>query len=135
MLRILFSVFFLCSITCRAQTSAPAVSADDTLKLYHKLEKLSEKKGIYRFFYKKIFRIPQTYTATAEECPEEPCDIYRNCIIRNIQVVTLEPVGYSVYYTTLHQHSLVQKAGNFLHQRSTKLTVKNQLLIKKNTPL
>src|SRR5205814_8643075 len=72
---------------------------------------------------------------TEEECPEPSCDVYRNRIIRNIQIVTLEPFGYSVHDTTVHQHSLLQKAGNFLHQRSTRLTIKNQLLIKKNTPL
>src|SRR5690242_1668254 len=132
MLRILFSVFFLCGIMCRGQTPTPKDSVPDSLKFYHKLEQFSEKKGIYRFFYKKIFRIPQTYHAPDDKiCPEPPCDIYRNRIIRNIEVKTLEPFGYTIYDTTRHQHNFIQRAGNFLHQRSTKLTIKNQLLIKK----
>jgi hypothetical protein len=135
MLRILISVFLLCSITAAGQKTTPGVTASDSLKIYHKLERLSQKKKIYRFFYKKVFRIPQSQKIVEEKCEEESCDIYRSHIIRNIDVITLEPFGYTVYDTSRHQHNFVQKAGNFIHQRSTKLTIKNQLLIKKNTPL
>ncbi len=133
MLRILFCIFFLCSIAARAQT--PPRTASDSLKFYHKLEELSKKKKIYRFFYKKVFRIPQSQKVAEEQCKDESCEVYSGRIIRNIEIITLEPFGYTVYDTSRHQHNFIQKAGNFIHQRSTRLTIKNQLLIKKNTPL
>jgi len=131
MLRLLFCVFLLCSLNTAAQTRADT----SKLKIYHRLDELSNKKKVYRFIYKKVFRIPQSQQQQSEQCDDESCDIYRNRIIRDIQVITLEPFGYTVYDTTRHQHNFVQKAGNILHQRSTHLTIKNQLLIKKNTPL
>jgi hypothetical protein len=131
MLRILLCVFLFCSVIGKAQTPRDTSS----LRIYHKLNELSKKKKVYRFFYKKVFRIPQAQQTVSEKCEEESCDIYRNRIIRDIQVITMEPFGYTVYDTTRHQHNFVQRAGNALHQRSTHLTIKNQLLIKKNTPL
>jgi hypothetical protein len=137
MLRLVLSLVLLSIIhfDVLSQTPVKQDTTSDSLKIYHKIQDFAHRKKLYKFLFKKVFRMPQSQKIVEERCEDESCEDYRNRIIRNIDVITLEPFGYSVYDTSRHQHSFIQKAGNVLHQRSTKLTIKNQLLIKKNTPL
>src|SRR5690606_6706980 len=56
-------------------------------------------------------------------------------IIRNINIVTLDPFDYSEVDTTVQPKNFISKAGNSLHIKSKKLTIKNLLLYRKNKPL
>lgn len=56
-------------------------------------------------------------------------------IIRNIFITTLDPFGYSVTDTVQKPGSWGEKTGNRIHIKSSKLAIKNILLLRKNTPL
>lgn len=56
-------------------------------------------------------------------------------IIRNINIVTLDPFGFSETDTTAFPKKFMSKTGNFLHTKSKQLTIKNLLLFRKNKPL
>src|SRR5437773_12311637 len=113
--RLLLIVFLLIASWSSAQQPVAADTVSDSLSIYHKLENLSHKSKVFRFFYRKVFRIPKVYESPKRA--EEPVEPYRGRIIRDIRITTLEPFGYSVYDSTVHPHSLVQHGGNFLHNR------------------
>lgn len=61
---------------------------------------------------------------------------YSGKIIRRINIVTLEPFGNSIYDTIASPPDrFFIRAGNNLHIKTRKLTIKNLLLFKKNQPL
>jgi hypothetical protein len=55
-------------------------------------------------------------------------------IIRNITITTLDPFGYSHLDTTIKPKGWIQKTGNSLHLKTKKFTIRNLLLLKKNSP-
>lgn len=56
-------------------------------------------------------------------------------IIRSIEIVTLDPFGYSVNDTTEMPDKWIERAGNTAHVRSSRLAVRNYLLFRKNKAL
>ena len=64
---------------------------------------------------------------------KKPADnsLYVGKYIRNIEIITLDPFGMSVNDTSIVNVKKLQKAGNKLHIKSTRLTIKNQLLFGK----
>jgi len=55
-------------------------------------------------------------------------------IIRNINIITLDPFGYSDIDTTRKPKNWGERTGNRLHLKTKELAIKNLLLFKKNTP-
>ena len=53
-------------------------------------------------------------------------------IIRHINVMTLDPFGYSVADTHVAFQNIVSKAGNYLHIKTQRATIRNLLLIRPN---
>lgn len=56
-------------------------------------------------------------------------------IIRNINIITLDPFGYSEIDSTRKPKNWAEKNGNVIHNKTKKFAIKNALLIKKNKPL
>ncbi len=55
-------------------------------------------------------------------------------IVRNINIVTLDPFGYNLIDTSIHPQRVILKAGNSLHIKTQSGVIKNLLLFKKNEP-
>lgn len=99
-----------------------------------KLEDLSKKSKFGKFTHRLIFKpinrkrrplnIERVSFATSE-----------GKIIRNINIATLDPFGFSVSDTTRIPDSWLEKAGNSIHVKTKQFTIKNLLLFKKNQPL
>lgn len=107
----------------------------DSLKFYRDIEKYAKKrKGTYTL-YKAIFNLPDTKTKKTEKQKTISYNKYKGRIIRQIQIYTLDPFGYSVRDTLTKPKSLFQKGGNALHKRTMRFAISNQLLFKKNQPL
>ena len=53
--------------------------------------------------------------------------------IRNIQITTLDPFGFSINDSTKKPLSWAEKTGNRLHLKTKELAIKNSLLFKKNS--
>ncbi|WP_235893257.1 BamA/TamA family outer membrane protein [Flavobacterium franklandianum] len=55
-------------------------------------------------------------------------------IIRNINIITLDPFGYSEIDSTKKPRNWVEKNGNSIHIKTKKLAIQNVLLIRENKP-
>lgn len=103
-------------------------------KLYQNISTFSKDRKFFKFFHRLIFRkidSPEkkkikgitTHTSLKEfECK----------IIRNINIETLDPFGYSVSDTNQTPTNNFEKLGNSLHIKTRKSIIKNQLLFKNN---
>ena len=110
----------------------------DTTKLYRNIQKYSEKRGFTRFVYKFIFEpitVQKIKKNTFQKIEKKKYAKYEGKIIRNINITTLEPFGYSDIDSTLRPTKLYEKAANFFHAKTRRFAVKNVLLIKPNQPL
>ncbi|WP_317133043.1 hypothetical protein [Flavobacterium ustbae] len=59
---------------------------------------------------------------------------YDGKIIRNINIITLDPFGHSVADTTKMPKNWGERMGNRLHLKTKKIAIYNLLLFKRNTP-
>jgi len=133
-----FILFFL--IICSYQISLAQVNPkpQDTSKVFRKIEKYSKKKKVTKFLHKLVFKpvAKQKIKKNSFHRIKRPSYMqYEGKIIRQINVITLDPFGYSEIDTTIKPKKFIYKAGNSLHTKTKSLAIKNLLLIKRNTPL
>ncbi|HEU4497617.1 MAG TPA: hypothetical protein VFR70_11245, partial [Flavobacterium sp.] len=110
----------------------------DSLKGYRTIERYSKKRGFTRFLYKLIFK-----PVDSKEPDNKPKDKvvlksysqFEGKIIRNINIATLDPFGFSEKDSARKPRNGFERFGNRVHVRSSRLTIKNLLLIRKNRPL
>lgn len=84
-----------------------------------------------------IFR-PTANKSKREPEKEKEKPIYQQFegrIIRNIIIETKDPFGFSFTDSTEVANSWLEKTGNAIHIKSTKMAIRNFLLLKKNKPL
>lgn len=110
----------------------------DSSKGYRDIEKYSKKRKFTKFLHKLIFN-PVAKKTSKKQKPKKikskNYTKYEGKIIRNIEITTLDPFGYSDSDSTQKPKIFVQKAGNFLHLKTKNIAIMNLLLIKKNKPL
>ena len=80
----------------------------------------SKNKEVKRKAYKKLI--------------QKPYSAFEGKIIRNIDVVTLDPFGYSTTDTIIRKQNFLYKAGNGVHIKTQGITIRNLLLIHRNQP-
>lgn len=110
----------------------------DSIKGYRDIEKYSKKRKFTKFIHKLIFNpVPKAIVKQPKsvKIPSKNYYKFEGKIIRNIEITTLDPFGYSDSDSTQKPKIFVQKAGNALHLKTKNLAIKNLILIKKNKPL
>ncbi|MBP6755196.1 MAG: hypothetical protein KA210_03535 [Bacteroidia bacterium] len=110
----------------------------DTSKGYRAIEKYSKKRKFTKFIHKLIFHSVETEKVTKSNFQKTQTKNYltfEGKIIRNIEIKTLDPFGYSDTDTTKLPKKIIEKVGNSLHVKTKQFAIKNLLLIKKNVPL
>jgi hypothetical protein len=110
----------------------------DTSKGYRAIEKYSKKRKFTKFIYKLVFHSLETEKKTKSSFQKTQTKNYlafEGKIIRNIEIKTLDPFGYSDSDSTKVPKKFIDKAGNSLHIKTKQFAIKNLLLIKKNVPL
>ena len=109
---------------------------EDT-KLYKNISSYSERSKLARLIKKAIFDPLTTPKATtaAVAPPKNRYGYCHNKIIRNIDITTYDPFGYSELDTVNKEDKFGYKLGNALHNKTQNFTIRNLLLIKKNKPL
>jgi len=129
--------FLIRDIACAQQTPAKT----DSTSLYKNIEAYSRQSRFKTFVYRSIFR--KTTPATKNEAVrkktyknliQKPYDTYEGKIIRNIEVVTFDPFGYSISDTTVAAGNFLRNAGNGMHIKTRGITIRNLLLFHKNQP-
>ncbi|HUH50829.1 MAG TPA: hypothetical protein VLZ11_01880 [Flavobacterium sp.] len=130
----LLSILLFCSKKGFAQVQTKQIEKDTITKTQEKnllnLEKKAEVKGGMRLkMHQLIFR-PIKKDKNYKPVVEAKISYrkYEGKIIRNINVVTLDPFGFSITDTTAVAENWAEKFGNSIHIKSKENTIKNLLL-------
>lgn len=109
----------------------------DTVKVYKKIEDFSKKSKLTKTLHKFIFEPTDVKNSNPIRRKAKPKQYrkFEGKIIRNINIETLDPFGYSVSDTTQKPDNWGEKVGNIIHIKSKKFAIQNILLFKKNQPL
>jgi hypothetical protein len=132
----LFSVSFLISDFAIAQQNP--VKTDST-KVYKNIETYSRQSKLKTFVYKLIFK-PVAANSSKKKVKknvykkliQKPYSGFEGKPIRNIDIITLDPFGYSVTDTTVAKRNFFTNAGNKIHIKTQSIAIRNLLLIHKN---
>lgn len=105
-----------------------------------KLEELSKKGKFTRQLHKLLVRKKATNVNTNVQAVKQ-ADIdydfekFQGKIIRNINIETYDPFGFSIQDSTRVPTKQIEKLGNRLHLKTKQFTVRSLLLFKRNQPL
>ncbi|WP_198554618.1 hypothetical protein [Flavobacterium sp. ALD4] len=105
----------------------------DSSEVYQNIQTYSKKNKFTKFLYGTIFKSINARKKKQVVKPQKRVAV-EGKIIRNINIVTLDPFGYSDVDTTVSPKNWGERTGNRLHLKSKQLAIKNLLLFKKNTP-
>jgi hypothetical protein len=139
--RRLFEFFFVfISINGFASAQQDTVKTDST-HLYKNIESYSKKSKFTGFIYRLIFKpvAPGSKSKVVKKkgykkLIQKPYSTFEGKVIRNIDVVTLDPFGYSASDTSVGKQNFLSKAGNGMHIKTQGIAIRNLLLIHKNQP-
>ena len=104
----------------------------DTSSMYNNIQKYSKKRKYTKFLHGLIFRSSQTSKSEKIIAPK----VHLNAegkIIRKIQIITLDPFGYSDTDSTALPKNWGERTGNFIHLKTKKFAIRNFLLFKENS--
>ncbi len=112
-------------------------TAGDSLK-YKAIEDLSKKNKFTRFLHSLLFKplnesVPKA-PGKRKSKKIKPKPSFEGKIVREINITTLDPFGYTVQDTSKHPRDFLTKTGNTLHIKTQVIIIKNLLLFKKNEP-
>ncbi|ESU23127.1 hypothetical protein FEDK69T_12770 [Flavobacterium enshiense DK69] len=130
-------LLFFC---CQVVTAQDKPSSKDSTRVYQEIEEYSNKNKLTKFVHKLLFK-PTRAKKRAQKTQkkryliQKSFDEYEGKIIRNINIETLDPFGYSIDDENRKPETGAERFGNSLHAKTKKLTIRNILLIKKNAPL
>ncbi|MCZ8090808.1 MAG: hypothetical protein O9282_05310 [Flavobacterium sp.] len=127
-------------VFCCQNLTAQQTVAKDSAKVYKDIEKFSKKSKFGKFVHRLLFKStrkskPSKKASTQRYYLKKAFDKHEGKIIRNINIETLDPFGYSVDNIKDQPEKGIEKFGNALHAKSKKFTIRNILLFKKNEPL
>jgi hypothetical protein len=112
----------------------------DSTHLYKNIETYSKRNKFNTFIYQLIFKpIAAISKKTAikkvyKRLIQKPYSTFQGKIIRKINIVTLDPFGYSAIDPTVVSQNKLTKAGNALHIKTQLIAIRNLLLIRENEP-
>ncbi|SCY02163.1 BamA/TamA family outer membrane protein [Flavobacterium caeni] len=136
---LVFLLIFGCLQPMLGQTKKDPKTAKDSVKMYRNIENYSQKRGFTRFLHKLVFKPvtakPKVKKSNFQKIKKRGYAAAEGKIIRDINVATLDPFGYSEIDSTRKPNRWVFKAGNALHNKTNAWAIKDLLLIKRNKPL
>lgn len=135
---ILFLISFLVNDVAFAQET-PAKK--DTTRLYKEIETYSKQRKFTKFMYGLLFK-PVAPVASGKKprkrvnsrIIQKPYSSFEGKTIRNINIITLDPFGYTIGDTIVSSQNFITKTGNNLHVKSQSIAIRNLLLIRHNQP-
>jgi hypothetical protein len=102
------------------------------------IEKYSQKSKFTKFIHSLIFKHVAVDTKQklrkSKTRKSKPYLKAEGKIVRDIQIVTLDPFGYNLQDTSVHPRGFLIKTGNNLHMKTRPGIIRNLLLFKKNEP-
>lgn len=138
--RNLFSIIIISISICDFAFAQETPAKKDSTLIYQHIESFSVKRKFTKFMYKLFFKpvsVPLKKEAnkkTYKKLIQKPYSSFEGKIIRNINIVTLDPFGFSIGDTIKSQPGFTSRAGNNIHIQSHNFTIRNLLLIHRNQP-
>lgn len=127
---VLIILIFCC---CQISFSQEDKKRKDSSEVYKQIQTYSKKNKFTKFLHKLVFR-PVNVKSKIQKIVPKKFKTFEGKIIRNINIVTLDPFGYSEIDTTKKPRKWAERTGNRIHIKTNRLAIKNLLLIKKNKP-
>jgi len=129
-------IFLLFTTGSYRVASAQEIPDTTDAGVYKKIEEYSSKRKITSLMHELLLK-PVTSSDVPSQVVSDKHSAatysgYEGKIIRSITITTLDPFGYSIFDTTAHPRSYLEKGGNALHIKTQHFTIRNQLLIHKN---
>lgn len=104
-------------------------------KFGESLDAYKNKSGFNRFIHRVFVKKPSTKKAdkTTGRFGETATDFkeFDGRIIRNINITTYDPFGYSLTDSTEQPETFLEKTGNTIHAKTKKFVIRNYILQKK----
>lgn len=107
----------------------------DSSEVYRDIQTYSKKHKFTKFMHKLVFKPINPKKKKKKIVAQQNYRQFEGKIIRNINIVTLDPFGYSEIDSTKKPRNWVEENGNRLHVKTKKLAIKNILLFRENKPL
>ena len=107
----------------------------DSSEVYRNIQTYSKKHKFTNFLHKLVFRPINPKKKEKKSAVKQNYQQFESKIIRNINIVTLDPFGFSEIDSTRKPRNWVEKNGNSIHIKTKKLAIRNVLLIRENKPL
>ncbi|PRY98267.1 hypothetical protein [Marinilabilia salmonicolor] len=105
--------------------------------LYENIETYSERTGFTKFMFRLFFKPVSSAPAQKmvnKRLKQKPYKFFEGKIIRQINIVTLDPFGNSIGDTISGSLNFLSKAGNKFHLKTRSKTIRNLLLIREKQP-
>lgn len=140
-------IILLFSVAMPVTAQVPPAQQDSTKikrdEMYKNIEEYSKKRKFTKFIHKLVFKPVRkkepagSRKRTKKKAPEmqNTYEQYEGKIVRNIDINTMDPFGYSITDTARRPANWLEKFGNSVHLKTKEMTIRNLLLIKKNKPL
>ncbi len=129
---------FLLFMVCTSGVAVAQVNHDSTnvSGVYKKIAEYSSRRKITKALQELLLRpVITSATPPAAAANNTVVDSYacfEGKIIRNINVTTLDPFGFSISDTSARPRSYLEKSGNTLHIKSQNQVIRNHMLIHQN---
>lgn len=131
---VVFILLCFCLQGTYAQVNEPkkdTIKKKDNSEVYQKIRNYSKKNKFTQALHKLFFRGNKPHKK--EVLVENDTTDFNGKIIRNINIITLDPFGHSLTDTTQMPRNWGERTGNRLHLKTKKIAIYNLLLFKKNT--
>ena len=129
-----------CFINDFASAQDPSAKKDSTI-LYKNIESFSSKRKVTKYMYGLIFK-PVAKISKKKEIKkrvnknliQKPYSTFEGKIVRKIDIVTLDPFGYSAIDTAAAKQTRFDKAVNKIHVKTQGIAIRNLLLFRRDKP-
>lgn len=129
-----FIVLLLILCCYQASFSQVTKPKKDSSEVYRDIQIFSKKNKFTKLLHGLIFETIDSKKKTTKIVKKRHID-FEGKIIRNINIVTLDPFGYSEIDSTKKPENWGEKTGNRIHIKTNRLAIRNLLLLRKNKPL
>ena len=135
-----FILFFISVFISAFAFAQETPAKKDSTKIYKDIESFSKRNRFNAFMYRLIFKPitiiskPLVQKKVYKKLIQKPYSTFQGKIIRKINIVTLDPFGYSATDTSAVSQNKLTKIGNDLHIKTQIVAIRSMLLIRENEP-
>ena len=113
--KIILILFFVSIILSNKAFAQQVLPKKDSLLLYKNIESYSERNKFTKFIHQLLFKPVAVVQKKSKDKILASYSAFEGKIIRNINILTLDPFGYLINDTTLVTQNFLAKAGNSVH--------------------